>query len=98
METDTPMLGLNEPSESSLKMKAGTVISMLGGLVFLVMGYFTSDESSLHYSLFWSFIFTNIGALLVFSGGYTLISELYLKQSFIREIRKSVLKGELDQS
>ena len=92
------MLGPNEPSESSLKMKAGTAVSMLGGLVFLVTGYFTSDASSLHYSLFWSFMFTNIGALLVFSGGYTLISELYLKQSFIREILKSVLKGELDQS
>jgi len=84
--------------ESSQRLIAGTVIAALLGLVLLVTGYFVGDLRSPHYSLFWSFILTNIGALLVFSGGYTLLSELYLKRSFISEIRKSVLKGELDQS
>jgi hypothetical protein len=66
------------------------VIAILIGIIVLILGYFWSDEHSSHYYPFASFLALNLGGLLIFSAGYTLLTEFQLKRDFARDMSASI--------
>jgi len=66
------------------------VIAILLGVAVLILGYFWSDQHSSHYYPFASFLALNLGGLLIFSAGYTLLTEFQLKRDFAREMSASI--------
>ncbi len=65
-------------------------VAILLGAFFIVVGYLMNDQGSTHYHPFASYLLTNCGALLIFTAGYTFISEFYLKAGFIRDLSMSL--------
>jgi hypothetical protein len=66
------------------------ITAILVGILVLTFGYFWSEEHAAHYHPFGSFLAINIGGLLVFTAGYTLLSEFWLKRDFARQMSSSI--------
>src|SRR5580700_9578524 len=65
-------------------------VAILVGIFFIVVSYFLNDQRSSHYHPLTSYLLANFGALLIFTAGYTFISEFYLKRDFIQQLAVSL--------
>src|SRR5579859_4380181 len=79
-----------------------TIIIALGcliaAIVLLGIGYITDPAHSTHPYPFASFLLQQAGALALFSGFYTFISDYFVRKNFVKQVRTAVDFVQLDQS
>jgi hypothetical protein len=69
------------------------ILSILGGTLLLVVAYFTSTGHP-----FASFLLSQLGGLLIFSAGYTALSDYFIRKNFEKQVRTAIDLVRLDQS
>jgi hypothetical protein len=69
------------------------ILSILGGVLLLVVAYFTQKAHP-----FASFLLLQLGGLLIFSAGYTALSDYFVRKNFEKQVRTAIDLVRLDQS
>lgn len=91
-----------QQTELSIIDRYRTIIIALAlgasGIVLLIFGYYTDPAHTSHPFPFISFLLEQIGAIALFTGVYTVISDYFVRKNFEKQITETINFVRIDQS